>query len=97
MIAGSAYHQIEVSVAFWLSADLLKRAPQCLLSEDAPTSFEQASEANAKCVQLNYAIDVDRCRYRTLAQSKKQYCGFIRDRLRRSGRRCFGVITWFVA
>ena len=37
--------------------------------------------ANAKCVQLKYAIEVDRCRYRTIAQPKKYCCGFIRDRL----------------
>jgi hypothetical protein len=37
--------------------------------------------ANAKCVQLKYAIEVDRCRYRTIAQPKKYCCGYIRDRL----------------
>jgi hypothetical protein len=37
--------------------------------------------ANAKCVQLKYAIEVDRCRYRTIAQLRKYCCGFIRDRL----------------
>src|ERR1700760_2721584 len=35
--------------------------------------------ANAKCAQLKYAIEVDRCRYRTIAQPKKYCCGFIRD------------------
>jgi hypothetical protein len=37
--------------------------------------------AYAKCIQLKYAIEVDRCRYRTIARSKKYCCGFMRDRL----------------
>jgi hypothetical protein len=32
-------------------------------------------------LQLKSAIEVDRCRYRTIAQPKKYCCGFIRDRL----------------
>ena len=49
--------------------------------------------ANAKCVQLKYAIEVDRCRYRKIAQPEKYCCGFIRDRLCRPGRRCFRLVT----
>ena len=69
-----------------LKNDVLKRQTEAsdsvwFIKSYSVLNIGRLGGANAKCVQLKYAIEVDKCRYRTLAQPKKYCCGFIRDRL----------------
>jgi hypothetical protein len=52
---------------------------RCWLSQRGAAVSAFALGANAKWVQLKYAIEVDRCRYQTIAQPKTFCCGFTRE------------------